>query len=300
VRSFLEVFPDSVLWYNRSELLLVGAADALSPELERLAGPALDARVRDDLRYSQWGGREHWLDRPHAFLGGLLAGRRGLERFAAGGRLLRDDHPWLEYAAGEPSFEQSSRNELDFVAAIRPHLDPVGAALGIEVDAAVAEAAERVRELDLGDIAAGAELRRVRGLRHRLPPRELLPIAERALAANPESAEAHLVAGQLLARLGAPRAAVELARAIELRDDPRAHRELALLLHQQRRLAEAIPHYRAALDARADAKTHFNLAGALLESGAPGEARRHFEAALALDPGFAPAQRQLERLRSAN
>jgi spermidine synthase len=302
VRSFLEVFPASVLWYNRSELLLVGAADALAPDPERLAGAGLDARIREDLRYSQWGGREHWLDQPHAFLGGLLVGRRGLERFAAGAALLRDDHPWLEYAAGGSSFEQSSRNELDFAAAIRPHLEPVAAALGVEVDASTAKAAERMRQLNLGDIVAGAELRRVRALRQRLPLRQLLPIAERALAANPESAEAHLVAGQVLARLGGSRrAAGELGRAIELRpDDPRAHRELALLLHQQRRLAEAIPHYRAALGAREDAKTHFNLAAALLESGAPGDARRHLEAALGLDPGLAEARRQLERLRSAN
>jgi spermidine synthase len=301
VRSFLEVFPNSVLWYNRSELLLIGAADSLALDAERLALLTGDSRLHDDLRYSQWGGPSHWLNQPHAFLGGLMVGSHGLAAFATGGELLRDDRPWLEYAAVELDPERSSRNERDFVAAIRPHLSAAGEALGIELAEATSEGAARMQERNLGDIAASAELRLYRGFQRRWPPQPLLPFVERAIAANPESAQARYAAARLLLRLGRlDRAAVELSKLLEIQpDDPRAHRELAMLLHRRRRLAEAIPHYRAALDARADAPTHFNLGAALLESGSLDEARESFEAALRLDPAHAEAQRQLERIRTA-
>jgi spermidine synthase len=300
VRSFLEVFPTSVLWYNRSELLLIGAADSLALDPGRLALLESDARLRDDLRYSQWGGPSHWLNQPHAFLGGLLADSRGLAALAAGGELLRDDRPWLEYAAVEMDPERSSQNEHAFVDAIRPYLATAGDALGLELADATSEGAARMQERNLGDIAATAELRLLRGFQRRWPPERLLPLVERAIAANPESANARSAAARLHSRLGRPdRAAAELSKAIEIRpDDSRAHRQLAMILHRQRRLAEAIPHYRSALAARADAPTHFNLGAALLESGSLDEARASFEAALRLDPAHVEAQRQLERIRA--
>jgi tetratricopeptide (TPR) repeat protein len=300
VRTFLEVFPASVLWYNRSELLLIGAADSLAPDAGRLALLETDARLHEDLAYSQWGGRAHWLNQPHAFLGGLLAGSRGLAAFAAGAELLRDDRPRLEYAAAEIDPKRSSQNERDFVAAIRPHLEAVGEALGLEIDGAIREGAARMQERNLGDIEATAELRLYRGLLPSWPPERLLPFVERAIAANPESADARLSAARLLGKLGQPdRAAAELQKVIAIRpDDPRGQRELAMLLHGQRRLEAAILHYRAALAARADAPTHLNLGAALLESGSVDEARENFEAALRLDPGLDEARRQLDRIRA--
>jgi spermidine synthase len=241
VRTFREVFPESVLWYNRSELLLIGARDRLALEPERLARLGSDPRLREDLRYSQWGGPAMWLNQPHAFLGGLLAGGQELAAFAAEGRILRDDRPWLEYAAAKMSSERASERDLDFLAAIRPHLSPIPEALGLEVDAATAEGAARVRERNLGDIAAGAELRRYRALRRAWPPERLLPIVERALAANPESLEVRLAAAELLARLGSlERAEAELRALLALApDDPRGRTRLAALRERQRELRRA-------------------------------------------------------------
>src|SRR5262245_17314521 len=239
--SFLEVFPESVLWYNRSELLLIGAADSLALDQGRLARLESDARLHEDLAYSQWGGPAHWLNQPHAFLGGLLAGSRGLAAFASGAELLRDDRPRLEYAAAETDPERSSRNERDFAAAIRPHLAAASEVLGLELSEATREGAARMQRQNLADIEANAELRLYRAFAPSWRPQRLLPFVERAIAANPENASARFFAARLFLQTGHPdRAEVELDRLIEIApDDPRGHRELAELLHRQGRLEEA-------------------------------------------------------------
>ena len=68
--------------------------------------------------------------------------------------------------------------------------------------------------------------------------------------------------------------------------------------YSQKRYQDAIAHYRAAADAEgASASILFNLANAYQQQGISGRAILNYERALALDPGNADIQANLQRLR---
>jgi spermidine synthase len=125
VRTFVQTYPNAQLWYNTSELLLLGinrdvnqaqvfTKDSISNALNR------NDTVMKDLVYSHWGGKQHQLNNPTVFLSGFLANGQDLRAMSADGQLLVDDKPLLEY---------SSHPYLDFhrpvLNQIRDHVSPV-------------------------------------------------------------------------------------------------------------------------------------------------------------------------------
>ena len=75
LQSFLDAFPQSVLWYNTAELLLIGVRDNSfefdANSLDRLSS---NPQVYRDLAVSYWGGPAHFLHHPRVFLAGFLMG----------------------------------------------------------------------------------------------------------------------------------------------------------------------------------------------------------------------------------
>jgi hypothetical protein len=101
-------------------------------------------------------------------------------------------------------------------------------------------------------------------------------------------------------REGCGEAVALFGRATQLAPDyVRAWHNFAGCLIRQGRFAEAVePARRAvALDPE-NARRHYNLGVALGGSGDAAEAAASFERAAKLDPGYAPARRELERLRA--
>jgi len=122
----------------------------------------------------------------------------------------------------------------------------------------------------------------------------------RALAIDPDYAEAHLNLADTLISSGTPGEALpHLQRTVEL--DPsraQAWNVLGLLLMQRGRLDDALEHFGTALELRPDdARTLNNRALALAQSGRPGEASADLQRALAIDPGYAKAHYNLAVLR---
>jgi Flp pilus assembly protein TadD len=98
--------------------------------------------------------------------------------------------------------------------------------------------------------------------------------------------------GNELADQGKVAEAIEHYRqALQLRPDyPEAHYNWGLALARQSELAEAIEHYRQALQLRPDyAEAHNNWGAALLQQGKLAEAIEHFQQALRIKPDFALA-----------
>ena len=130
IATFLETFPNSQLWYNTSELLLLGingeqtetfTRDEISEKFDAETNPLF----MDDLKFRHWGGTEHQLANPDVFLSCFLANGQQLKSMvqATGGattKILYDDQPRLEYRTNE---------SLDFhrptIATISNHLTPI-------------------------------------------------------------------------------------------------------------------------------------------------------------------------------
>ena len=145
VRSFLTVFPQSILWYNTSELLLIGSVDdAFNIAEGRLLG--VDEEVQADLQYSHWGGVSYYLNQPHVFWGGYLMGAEGLASATVEADVYWDDRPVLDYE----TVQNAESDELAFAEMLYKYRGSIDALMPGEVDARIAE----VQNKNLREIAA--------------------------------------------------------------------------------------------------------------------------------------------------
>jgi predicted O-linked N-acetylglucosamine transferase (SPINDLY family) len=113
----------------------------------------------------------------------------------------------------------------------------------------------------------------------------------RAAILQPDDARAHYNLGNALRELGRLDEAREsYARATALKpEDAETRNNLAITLCGLGRLAEAEPEYRAALAAKSDyLPAYHNLGNLLRDLGRPAEAERVYRQALALEPRLAP------------
>lgn len=315
VATFLEALPDSTLWYNTSELLLIGRnADGWRLAPRSLEIPDADAPAVRDRRFAHWGGPEHTLERPEVFLAGFLAGAEGLGRIAAGAEVYRDDRPYLEYSTarylerGEAPIIDIVRGGLDPLYAILPthRIDP---ATGLEAGPPefeaglpdLVEAAEAIREINLRDVIATAYQRSAL----ELPPQQVaqrVQLLETAAEWNPHNVEIQRLLGDALLLAGRAVEAVErYGNAVRI--DPasaRARQHLGRGLYLVQRVPEAAEQLRIAVRLDPDsADTHNNLGAALAALGDLDGAITHFAEALRLRPDDIQARNNLERAREA-
>jgi len=299
ISTFLAVFPRSTLWYNSAELLLIGCqADQncfAAPRLGLLRRPG---PIRQDLEFSQWGGKEVWLNRPEAFLASLLCGPAELAELAAGAKTFHDDRPVLAYATS--SVKATDDNEIASVDLLNRHLAPVATLAAGLPDTALASISE-IRRQNLATILADIYLRQVVEAQSDPGPQRMVRLLGEALRRNP----AYILANRMLAdafsmtgRLGEAEEYYNIALGQE-GDDALVNRGLAYVLLQTGRAAEAVPHLQVAL-ARfpEDGASHNYLGAALAQTGDLPGAIRHFEAAVRLRPDDLDARRNLVRARS--
>ncbi|MFO7652793.1 MAG: fused MFS/spermidine synthase [Candidatus Krumholzibacteriia bacterium] len=296
VATFLDVFPGSVLWYNTSELLLVGGPAGVRLEaasLDRLREP----RLAQDLKYSAWGGHEFHLNRPGAFLGGFFCGPQELARLAAGADVYRDDRPALSYAAARVRPED--RREIELARLLSDHLGAVESIVAGSVDRVALGAAARVQRWNLRDLVAGAHLRRASELHGLQDPAAALKEIRRAREANPHSLPARRMEGFALLQAGqiaAAGAAFRDCLAMDA-DCAASRRGLGLVLYNQRNLPAAVAHLERAVALHSrDAAAHNALGAALAGLQRHAEAAHHFRTALSLDPQDQAAQANLQRV----
>lgn len=302
IKTFLDAFPQSFLWYNSSDLLLIGVNDTgfkiSRTTLERLWS---NKSVHRDLRHTFWGGPQHWLNWLPVFLGGYLAGPSELAELASGARLYRDDLPVLDYATSLDYITQT--NEIPIV---KDHLLKHTGSLNEVVDVAFSadkiSAIEEVRKKNLGAIIAEALLRRAEllTLSRNDAADEAIALLSEAVRWNPDHFEANrMLADALIGQGRNKTAGRHYVEANRIRpEDPHVLHGIAHTLYRLNRIEAAIPYYRTSLRLRPNhAETHNHLGLALAKRGKLIEARQHFKTAVRLDPDYAEAKHNLAGVR---
>ena len=296
IRTFLDVFPNSVLWYNDRECLLIGSAtDEITLSADSLAMLTNNPQVREDLKYSPWGGPAYWLNQPKMFLAGFLSGPEGLARLAGDAPLYHDDRPYLEYAVNS----HFSAAELPVVQLIQSCLEPVSSVLDAPLDRqTLAEIAEN-RNRNLRDIAAATIAIGIGNLIQSGDPQRAEAIAREGLELNPERIRLYASLGIALLHQQEVDEAVKSFQDGLLRDpdDFSCHLGLGRTYFTLRKLDRAISHLRRAAALRPDyAEPRFNLAQAYRRLKRPDEAVEAYRESLRLDPDHGLAHRELGML----
>jgi hypothetical protein len=152
INSFLQAFPNSVLWYNREELLLLGSPSGpLSLTTARLNLLHTDNAIKNDLMYTYFGGPDFYLNRREIFLAGFLCGPHGLAKLAAEAPVYRDDLPKLEYFILNVHETSSEDNIINL---IRSNMESVTTILHERIDESNLSWINQVKGLNLNDLIA--------------------------------------------------------------------------------------------------------------------------------------------------
>lgn len=297
IRSFLDVFPQSMLWYNRAELLLIGVnADGVEVG-PRIAERLVSSReIHRDLAYDYWGGPRYSLNEPRVLLAGYLMGPEGLARMSAGGATYTDSLPVLDYEVSH--VERPLVEELAGVDTLRGSVEPLDALLALPRDRLAA--IEAIREKNLGELGASAFIRRAARFKSSGDAARAEELLLQALRHNPEHADGNLMLADVLSETGRPEDAGRYyLAALSLRpDNARAHTRVAQILFAMNRVDQAIQHFRAVVRLTPeDADAHNNLGLALATRFDYREAAHHLEAALRLRPGDAAIEENLAMVR---
>lgn len=295
VNTFIDVFPESVLWYNTVEFLLIGSREEkVRPSLSRLALLESHAALHNDMKYSYWGGPAEWLNRREVFLAGFLMDSAGLAASARGVPLYVDDVPRLEYSTSSSAARRDTWR-LDALPLVREHLvDFRSIGLFGEHDDTL-RAAGVLRQKNLNDVVATGLLRAARTQLLQGGSAKSVGLFQEAVRLNPDNVVArHGLADAMYSLRRLDSAAKHYSHA--LRIDPesaRAHMRLGLVLTDLGKTDDAMTHYTAAIRIKPDyAEAHTNLGNALLGRGAFVEAMSHYSESLRLAPS-AQAQSNL-------
>ena len=266
LRTFLDTFPQSALWFNSSELLLIG----INSEQLKVPSTALDRlssnnRIHQDLSYGYWEGSQNWLNRPSVLLAGHLIGPPGLDELAGGARLYRDDRPVLDYATRFA--HKTEQNEIPLLNELRKHFEPVADLVDFELSPDMTSHIEEMRGRNLDGLTASALVRQAKALSPSKDHKQVVQLLSKAVRANRENFDANRMLGDTLMF--------------------------------QSKYEEATQHYKQALSLRPNhAETHNNLGFALGQRGNLIGALHHFREAVRLRPNYTDAKRNLAHIRA--
>ena len=317
IRTFVDEFPISVLWYNRQELLLIGS---LSPQHklrpERLALLQSDETIKQDLTFAYWGGPAHYVNQPSVFVASFIMGPAGLASLTQDVEPYRDERPYLEYTTAHVRRLCISDN-LDL---IRAHVQPLSA-LDTPLDDQALASSLAVRKINLDNIQSEALNRMAEAAQKFGRTNEVLPLRIQAVRANPQNIRMRHKLARALVEAGRTNEAVahlrtalqvdpEYANALNtlgyiatlagdqeraigyyhqaLKSDPNygeAHYNLGMSLANLGRFDEAVQAYRRSVELRPDLTVaRQNLGVALASLGRTDEAIEHFQAVVEVLP----------------
>ncbi len=288
VATFLDAFPQSVLWYNTQELLLIGTlSENIKLRRQRFDMLKLHDAIHQDLDFSYWGGINHRLNRPEVFLGGFLVGPEGLAKLSEGATIYRDDVPFLEYNTvrqplpATPSIQRISKN-----------IESVNSILNFELDEQLNILSQSIREKNLKNTLALDLIAKNFNYLKDSRPQDSIDLLRKLVELNPENINFNLKLANALEKYGESyEAIIFYNQALKIApDSAEVNCYLGNILASQGKLREAIKLYQKAIIAEPNsAKAHYNLGNALAEFNKKDDAIAHYSKALEIDPEFLDA-----------
>ena len=150
IATFISVFPQSQLWFNGAEFVLLGRrADHFGIDIPALEAKLQRAEIHQDLHYRHpLKADTGWLNEIDSVLGSFLAAGEDLRVLARGGRILVDDVPKFDY-------ELNPRQDLEVrtVGAFLEIEKPLGRVVDAVLDAKRMGLIEQKRKQNLYALA---------------------------------------------------------------------------------------------------------------------------------------------------
>ena len=282
IATFSQAFPQSVLWYNTTELLLMGSADdRIRFDPQHFSSIlANHPELKEELDFAYWAGPDNYLSRPESFSAGFLCGSKQLQQLSEGVAVYRDDRPYLEYL---PLLTQSDAPNIADL--IQKHLAPLA---DLTDDSAIdATVAQRIRNENLQEISARAMLAKSQSFEAAGQLESAFEAIHQALRILPNYPRANLSMGTFLQSQGEPETALTFYhRALALQPtNARGLLKTSECLIALQRFDDAVQPLRQLLGQQPNhIRAHAMLGAALSSQGTLDEAEEHLQKSLALAP----------------
>ena len=283
IETFRSEFPNSYLWYNSHEFLIIGRTEQEEWQLteDALNKLLLNERVAADLAFSHWGGIGFHLNSPETLLGCLVSGPDELSGMFRRTEPYRDTRPWLEYsAASQPSYEIVKKH----ANLLARHLADLSryASLGSEE----LSRAQSVQRMNISDLYAYVEVKNGFALLQ-AGSSDAAELFGKIVQQFPERVKTWVAIGLAAQMSGQPDQAVQsyeyALRLDPLRDD--VHSNLASLFLSANNLSKAKQHASRAVEINARSViARSNLGLVLAAEGKHKKACEQFRAALEFNP----------------
>ncbi|MDR0303149.1 MAG: fused MFS/spermidine synthase [Chitinispirillales bacterium] len=293
IKTFVSVFPNSQLWFNGSEFLLVGT----NGEFGNLSGKraqeifSQNEKVVEDLRWSYWGGSLYMLSDRRILAASFLCDRNDLARMSQDGEIFTDNVPKLEY------YSALHRQNQPFVDDIKTYLSPIGATMIPEISQQKdIDGINAIRNINLGDIISSELYFAYTNQKQSAPG-----LLEEALKYNSLNLPALMeIANIYYEKKEYLKSAECFNRALNLdSQNSYLHRQYALVLIKLEEQNLAIDHLLTSIDINSsDYISHTILAGLMLGKNLYDLAAKHVAYALKFNPNYAEALKMQQYLQN--
>lgn len=291
IRTFIEVFPESILWYNRYEFLITGSVQKkLKLTKNRIELIKNDSIINNDLEYFYWGGYRNSLNIPEVFAAGFLCGKEGLKGLTKGASVYNDDKPVLEYEVSKKQ-RYHVKNIEKMLDRIKKHIDPVEMLYKRQVDDSILAKVDFIRDYNLKNIIAMDWLRQY-------VETDDVSMLKNAVRWNPYNSGITYDLGIALVKKGKYKTAERYFRqTINLEpDNLNAHNNIGYVLAKMGKYQEAIKHYKETIRIKPDNEYAYNNIGvALAKIGKTKSACEYFSKAIEINPEYKDAKMNLKK-----
>ncbi|KMQ50841.1 Spermidine synthase [Chitinispirillum alkaliphilum] len=286
VSTFISVFPNTVLWYNESEFLLIGSVSSTPTfSLDRFSSRLSDPELYDDLSFSYFGGPRQYVNNPYIFTAGFLCGPSTLAQFTENSPVFTDNNPRLEYFAAR---NQTNEHFLDSIIPLFDDPDIIWS----DITDTMITAVNFMRRLHVSDIITQSLLTHYEQHGEKI-------ILRQAHKINPLNFRAIFLLAEEYKKRGDMQEAIRYYKeASKIRPDNHSvHFNLAMLYQREKELQNAIEQYERVVRIKPTNYMAFNNLGVIhAQKGSYREAANYFQRAIDLNPDYQSALRNYKAL----